>query len=260
VIDRWLALALGAGLAGLLAGIAATAIRQERLGVAAGLAALLAAVVASHLAARARRTADDLHELRVDHERLARELQAISATLAEEQVRTGGRTHHGDAATGVGEGDDGSGLLGERFFPVIVRQRVAAARRQLQPVSVALLRLDGTDEIGARDPEAVEQAMGVLGDVVRRTLRECDAACRLGATVIAAVLEDTAEAGAVWAIERVRGTLQRSPVGDALTVSAGIACYPSHALSASDLVRAAQQALDAACAAGRDRVEVAPGD
>lgn len=259
MIDRWLALALGAGLAGLLTGIAATALRQEHLGVVAGLAALLVAVVASHLAARARRTADELDELRGDHDRLARELRALSAAVAEEQVRPAHRPD-GDAAGGAGELDPGSGLLSGRFFPVIVRQRVAAARRQLQPVSVALLSLDGTDEIEARHPEAVEQAMGVLGDVVRRTLRECDAACRLDTTVVGAVLEDTAEAGAVWAVERVRGALQRSPVGDALTISAGIACYPSHALSATDLVCAARRALGAALAAGRDQVEVAPGD
>ena len=75
-----------------------------------------------------------------------------------------------------------------------------------------------------------------LGAVVRRTLRECDAACRIGDTMAAAVLEDTAEAGAVWAAERVRGTLHGSPVGDSLTISAGIACYPSHALNAPELV------------------------
>jgi GGDEF domain-containing protein len=76
----------------------------------------------------------------------------------------------------------------------------------------------------------------------------------------AAVLEDTAEAGAVWAAERVRGTLHGSPVGDSLTISAGIACYPSHALNAPELVDQAGRALEAARARGRDHVEIAQPD
>ena len=62
--------------------------------------------------------------------------------------------------------------------------------------------------------------------------------------MVGAILEDTAEAGAVWAAERVRGTLHGSPVGDSLTISAGIACYPTHALSAAELVDQAERALD----------------
>ena len=49
-----------------------------------------------------------------------------------------------------------------------------------------------------------------------RTLRESDAACRLGDLMVGAILEDTPEAGAVWAAERVRGTLLASDVWDDL--------------------------------------------
>ena len=105
-----------------------------------------------------------------------------------------------------------------------------------------------------------DQAVAVLGDVVRRTLRECDIACRLGEVLAGVVLEDTAESGAVWAAERVRGNLHGSPVGESLTISAGIACYPSHALGAPELVSMAGQALASARARGRDHVEVAQAE
>ena len=41
-----------------------------------------------------------------------------------------------------------------------------------------------------------------------------------------------------WPVELIvpGGTLHGSPVGDSLTISAGIACYPSHALNAPELV------------------------
>ena len=75
-----------------------------------------------------------------------------------------------------------------------------------------------------------------------------------------AILEDTAEAGAVWAAERIRGTLHQTELGDVLTISAGVACYPTHALSALELMDRAQRALDHARSQGRDRLEVATSD
>ena len=46
--------------------------------------------------------------------------------------------------------------------------------------------------------------------------------------------------------------------GDVLTVSAGVACYPSHALGAAELVQQAGRALEEARRQGTDRVEIAP--
>ena len=76
----------------------------------------------------------------------------------------------------------------------------------------------------------------------------------------AAILEDTAEAGAVWAAERIRGMLHQGELGDPMTVSAGIACYPTHALSASELIERAGLALETARSHGRDRLEIAKSD
>jgi diguanylate cyclase (GGDEF)-like protein len=258
-MDRRLALSIGAGFASLAVGVVVGVFDLPQFAVVAGLLGLLAAIAATALGARTRTAEEQLHEMSVDRARLRRELDALAAIFAEEATRR----NSADDATGV-DGveaeplvDPVSGLLEQQFFKVIVQQRVAAARRQLQPVSVVIFELDG---VGRSDNETQSQALGVLGAVVRRTLRECDAACRIGDTMAAAVLEDTAEAGAVWAAERVRGTLHGSPVGDSLTISAGIACYPSHALNAPELVDQAGRALEAARARGRDHVEIAQPD
>jgi diguanylate cyclase (GGDEF)-like protein len=260
VIDRRLALAIGAGFASLGVGVVAGVFDTATLGVASGVLGLLAAVAGTALGARARTAEEQLHEMSVDRARLRRELDALAAIFAEEATRRNTADEQAsvvDAVDGDQMLDPVSGLLDQQFFKVIVQQRVAAARRQLQPVSVVIFELDG---IGRTEPETQSQALGVLGAVVRRTLRECDAACRIGDTMAAAVLEDTAEAGAVWAAERVRGTLHSSPVGDSLTISAGIACYPSHALNAPELVDQAGRALESARARGRDHVEIAQPD
>ena len=153
--------------------------------------------------------------------------------------------------------DQDTGLLDERFFAVIVQQRVAAARRQLQPLSIVLFEIDGFADAS----EGVRaDALHALGDVMRKTLRECDSACRIGDLMAAAILEDTTEAGAVWAAERVRSALAHNPSGRSLTLSAGVACYPSHALGAPELVAMAGKALESARARGRDHVEIAPAD
>ena len=153
--------------------------------------------------------------------------------------------------------DPVTGLIERTFFRVTLSQRVASARRHLQPLSLVVFELDGFER--AR-PERRDQALRLLGSALRRTLRECDTACRYGDTAVVALLEDTPESGAAAAAERVRKAVTMSPTGRSFTLSAGIACYPSHALDAHDLLRRSVQALAAARAAGRDRVEIAGVD
>jgi diguanylate cyclase (GGDEF)-like protein len=153
--------------------------------------------------------------------------------------------------------DPVTGLVDKAFFRVTLSQRVASARRHLQPLSLVVFELDGFER--AR-PERRDQALRLLGSAIRRTLRECDTACRYGDAAVACLLEDTPESGAAAAAERVRKAVTMSPTGRSFTLSAGIACYPSHALDAHDLLRRSVQALAAARAAGRDRVEIAGVD
>ncbi|MDQ3947081.1 MAG: GGDEF domain-containing protein [Actinomycetota bacterium] len=153
--------------------------------------------------------------------------------------------------------DSVTGLIDRAYFRVTLSQRVASARRHLQPLSLVLFELDGFEK--AR-PDRRDRAMRLLGTALRRTLRECDTACRYGDHAVAALLEDTPEAGAATAAERVRRAVTHTPTGRSFTLSAGIACYPSHALDAHDVLRRSVQALAAARAAGRDRVEIAGGD
>jgi diguanylate cyclase (GGDEF)-like protein len=151
--------------------------------------------------------------------------------------------------------DPVSGLLRERFVAVLIQQRVAAGRRRLHPVAVVAVEVDGMR--GAMS-YVVDGAMRILGAVVRTTLREADCACRIGDVTIIVALDDTAESGACIAVERIQAALGNA-AGPAVTVSAGIACYPIHALEAPDLVARAGDALLAARAAGRSRVATASG-
>jgi diguanylate cyclase (GGDEF)-like protein len=153
--------------------------------------------------------------------------------------------------------DAATGLVDQMHFRTTLTQRVASARRQLQPLSLVVFELDGFER--AR-PDRREQSMRLLGSVMRRTLRESDIACRFGDAAVAALMEDTPESGAACAAERLRRAMASTPTGRTLTVSAGIACYPSHALDAHELLRRSVRALAVARSGGRDRVEIAGGD
>jgi diguanylate cyclase (GGDEF)-like protein len=114
-------------------------------------------------------------------------------------------------------------------------------------------------EVDGQTDDALK-AMAALGEVIRDTLRECDAVCALGSNRAAAVLEGTAEQGAVWVSERVRHNLRAHPIGRSISVATGIASYPMHALGAPELVTLATEALQNARRRGSDSVEIAAID
>ncbi len=151
----------------------------------------------------------------------------------------------------AGLADHETGLFNETFFHVVLENRIAAARRHLRPVAVVLLEV--VHGLPRDVPAAVEP--GGVADILMETLREADTACRLRDGQFALLLEDTPETGAIWTVERIRRQLVATT--DGVTVWAGIACYPAHALTIETVLVAAEQALLAAREWRQDRIEVA---
>ena len=147
--------------------------------------------------------------------------------------------------------DAQTGLFSEDFFQVALDSRIAAARRHLRPIAMALIEV--VRGLPADEPMPVDAQF--VADTIKMTLREADTACRLKSGYFALLLEDTPENGAIWTIERIRRQLAETERG--LTVWAGIACYPAHAFSPDQLLHAAEQALISARDWRQDRIEVA---
>jgi diguanylate cyclase (GGDEF)-like protein len=250
-MDRRALLGLVSGAAGLAVGAAAVAIGSVMLGVVAAACALAAGAMCLVVANRLRDQDRDKATL---HRQI---LQLEDALLAEREAfeSTTVLNEPADAVAAGAVRDPETGLLGEHYFELALEHRIAAARRQLQPVALLLLHLDadGTTEQGRQD------VIVAFADILRDTLRESDTVCRLGATRFGVILEDTSEAGGVWAAERLRTALVRQR--DALVrLAAGVAAYPTHALEADEVLDRAQSALDSARASGSSRVEVATTD
>jgi diguanylate cyclase (GGDEF)-like protein len=245
----------------IVAGVTAVLLDEAVLGLVAAAVGVAAAGIGAFVEARRQRAEDSLFEARSQARRLRRQLEQLEAEAAEEQTIESARALDGELPDGTDttdwEIDPVSGLIRARHLPVVLQQVLASARRKVQPVAVVYWEVDG---LADASPSACDDALTALGAVAWHTLRESDALFRLGERVAVGVLVDTAERGAAVVAERVRTSLRSSPVGDTLTVSAGIACYPTHALDAMELVSRAGTTLDAARAGGGASDHIAVAD
>src|SRR5438270_2943591 len=250
-MDRRALVGLFPGAAGLALGAAAVALGSALLGVVAAVWALPAAGLCVAVASRLRQHHGTAENLR-------REILQLEDALLAEREAFESATVLNEPAAAVAAGavrDSETGLLGEHYFELALEHRIATARRQLQPVALLLLTLeaDGVTEHGRQD------VIVAFADILRDTLRESDTVCRLGVASFGVILEDTSEAGGVWAAERLRTALVRQR--DALVrLAAGVAAYPTHALEADEVLSRARGALESARSSGSSRVEVASAD
>ena len=241
MVDHHALPGLVAGLAGMACGVGAAVLGTPILAVAAAGLALVAGATCV------------LQARRVHHA-----AQAASGTAALANLLDLPQRARDEARSLV---DPESGLPDARFFDLAVEGRVAAARRHLWPVTIVLVEVTLAHDAGAGTQQS--QAVAAFAQLLRRTLREADIACRLGDMGFGLVLEDTGEEGGVWATERLKAALgqQSSRVRH---LAAGVATYPTHGLRADEVMTRAQAALTRACAAGHDqglvRVEVAQHD
>jgi GGDEF domain-containing protein len=222
-MDRRALPGLFGGLAGCAFGVTGAVMRSPLLTVVAAACALIAGASSLALLERAR---------------LAERRAAIAVMELRELEPTGPATRKESTVV-----DPDSGLPDARFFEVSLEGRISAARRHLWPVTVVLLELTPHPE--HRLPDAVAVFTGLL----HTTLREADVACRIEPRTFALLLEDTNEAGGVWAAERLQVALAQDAVG-ASGLAAGVASYPSHGLAAADVLARARGALTRAVAAG----------
>jgi diguanylate cyclase (GGDEF)-like protein len=147
--------------------------------------------------------------------------------------------------------DEETGLFNEAFFAVTLEKRVSAARRGLRPLSLALL--EPVEDVHGDAARAVVDRD--VAECILDTLRDSDIACRLEGPMLAVILEDTPENGAVWTVERIRRRVAAERPEVALR--AGVACYPAHAFDAAQVMAAAETALRSARDWRQDRIEVA---
>ena len=154
---------------------------------------------------------------------------------------------------------DGLTRLPNRRHAELVLDRQFASAVRGRPFTVVLFDVDRFKQVNDRFGHDVGDAVLTgLAEILRRTTRRMDLSARFGGEEFVAVLSDAGLAPAVAFAERVRHATAHAtfPCGP-LTVSAGVAEYQDGMGSWEVLVAAADRALYAAKAGGRDRVVAA---
>ena len=160
--------------------------------------------------------------------------------------------------------DERTGLFSRGFFEAALKRELARCRRHGAMASLVLIDVDDFKATNDRWGEgAGDAALRATAAVVGRHLRATDVACRYGGDEFAIILPDTYRSGALFVAERILAEVRRSfergvdGCRVALTVSVGVAWYGAMCSTLGEFLEAADRALDAAKAAGGDRVEEA---
>src|SRR5215212_1652626 len=149
-----------------------------------------------------------------------------------------------------------TGLMNRRGFQELIETELERARRSGRPLSLLIgdldhfKRLNDTFGHGAGD-----HALERLSVILETAKRRIDTAARIGGEEFAVVLPDSDQHAAYILGERMRREVRETFMYEQyeLTMSLGVATFPTHAKDVESLIAQADEALYAAKALGRDR-------
>jgi diguanylate cyclase (GGDEF)-like protein len=162
--------------------------------------------------------------------------------------------------------DELTGLANKRAFSEVLEREVARAERFGHELSLIMLDVDDfklvNDTHGHLQGDEVLRAIGrILADEPR----EIDEPARYGGEEFVIALPETGLEGALELAERIRARIEIEAIpmlgaDEVMYVSAsfGVATLPTSARDEQELIAAADEALYAAKAAGKNRVAAAP--
>ncbi|MEU7588985.1 diguanylate cyclase [Micromonospora sp. NPDC049230] len=158
-----------------------------------------------------------------------------------------------------------TGLWNYRYLRESIRREVERASRFGRMLSVLALDLDRFKDVNDTYGHAAGDT--VLAEFARRVrgeIREVDLAFRQGGEEFVLLLPETDARGAAIVAERLGAAIRETPIAVeayagpvVVTVSVGIAVYPDNGSTGREVLEAADDALYAAKAAGRDTYRVA---
>jgi len=175
------------------------------------------------------------------------DIESLHAELSEQAVR-----------------DPLTGLLNRRYLAETLVAELGRAAREDYPVSFVMLDIDGFKRINDVFGHATgDLILRVLGSQLLSQVRPGDIACRYGGDEFLIVLTNTDLATATHRADEWRAQFEASStsvmgLGEPVSISVGVATYPTHGESAEQVFAAADAALYSAKTAGRNRVTVSP--
>jgi diguanylate cyclase (GGDEF)-like protein len=160
-----------------------------------------------------------------------------------------------------------TGLFNRRYMEESLEQEVRRALRTSTNLTVMMLDIDHFKEFNDNFGHlSGDQILREVGNYLLTSLRAEDTACRYGGEEFAVILTGARLDVAVDRAEKLRQGIEavRIPIHGhspaSVTASIGVGTFPDHGRTAAELLTAADHALYAAKAAGRNRVVAADSD
>lgn len=153
--------------------------------------------------------------------------------------------------------DSLTGLLNRRYIEARLLEEVKRSNRHGLAMSFMMLDVDHfksyNDQFGH---PAGDDALRLVGHVIRETLRGADVAARFGGEEFSILLPQTTSEEAVAIAERIRHNIEQTRFEHrVVTSSIGVASCSAELCVSADLVAAADKALYEAKRKGRNRVQ-----
>jgi len=148
-----------------------------------------------------------------------------------------------------------------RYFEMRMVEEIERAERFQGRMSLLMVDVDHfrrlNDELGHLIGDEV---LGVVAGLIKQQLRKVDTVCRYGGEEFAVIVPETTGENGVMVAEKLRRQVETHPfpgVPRPVTISCGVADYPTRGRTRDELVGAADAALQVAQQAGRNRVYLA---
>ncbi len=145
-----------------------------------------------------------------------------------------------------------------RYFHELLSREVAKARRYSRSLSLLMVDIDGFKEYNDRcGHPAGDEILKKVARILRRSCRETDPVARYGGDEFAIIAPETNQDGASALASRLKQKIEQARLGDGiscLTISIGLASYPSDAHDKGQLIFQADQALYRAKHGGGNRL------
>jgi diguanylate cyclase (GGDEF)-like protein len=156
-----------------------------------------------------------------------------------------------------------TGLYNRRYLWEHLKGEFSRARRRSTTIAAVMIDIDHFKRVNdSFGHEAGDFVLAEFGALLKRSVRGSDVACRYGGEEFALVLPEISIENVRRKAEALRQAVKSlaldhrgTPLGP-ISISLGVAVFPSHAEDADSLFRRADQALYEAKNAGRDRVVV----
>jgi diguanylate cyclase (GGDEF)-like protein len=165
------------------------------------------------------------------------------------------RKHH-DELERLSTTDALTGLSNRRHMMTLLANEIERAKRAGQSFSILMLDVDHFKKYNdTHGHQAGDEVLARVSAVLRNSIRPYDCAARYGGEEFLVVLSATSLDRARESAERIRKQVRAEQFeGGLVTISIGVAEYPSQGDTAKSVIGEADAALYEAKRAGRDRV------